>query len=249
MSGLIKLCGVLPDQFNPDGVEPREEELRALAGARLIDRRNGMLRPVTDFDPEGAGYLHAALDARMAPRRQVGFLDGRPGNRPGARRHPHRVPAPLRRGSRHREGQPQSRRRRPLRRLGDRATTTGGNSCKGRTTMAGPTTLGRRQPATTADPAPAKVRSLRRAPRARLEAPRCCSARCSAPPFQRSPRRAWRRSSARGMGPTDATHVVIVGAWWTGKFTEAAMKHFPFASACRERARSVCAASVMRTVG
>jgi len=75
VSGLIRLCRVLPDEFNPDGVEPREEELRALAGARLIRRRDGMLRLVTDFDPEAAGYVQAALDARMTPRRQVRFLD------------------------------------------------------------------------------------------------------------------------------------------------------------------------------
>ena len=75
VSGLIRLCRVLPDEFNPDGVEPREEELRALAGARLIHRRNGMLRLISDFDPESAGYLNAALDARMAPRRGVGFVD------------------------------------------------------------------------------------------------------------------------------------------------------------------------------
>jgi hypothetical protein len=75
VSGLMKLCRVLPDRFSPDGIEPREEELRALAGSRLFHRRNGMLRLVTDFDPEGAGYLNAALDARMAPRRQVAFVD------------------------------------------------------------------------------------------------------------------------------------------------------------------------------
>ena len=75
VSDLMKLCRVLPDEFNPDGIEPREGELRALAGARLIHRRNAMLRLITDFDPEAAGYLNAALDARMAPRRQVGFVD------------------------------------------------------------------------------------------------------------------------------------------------------------------------------
>jgi hypothetical protein len=75
VSDLMKFCRVLPDKFNPDAIEPREEELRALADARLIHRRNGMLRLITDFDPEAAGYLNAALDARMAPRRQVGFLN------------------------------------------------------------------------------------------------------------------------------------------------------------------------------
>jgi hypothetical protein len=75
VSGLMKLCRALADRANPDGVEPREEELRALAGARLFKRRNGMTRLLADFDPESAGYLQAAVDARMAPRRQVEFVD------------------------------------------------------------------------------------------------------------------------------------------------------------------------------
>lgn len=74
-SDLMRLCRVLPDRYNPDGVEPREEELRTLAGVKLIQRRNGMLRLIADLDPESGGYVKTALDARTAPRRQVGFLD------------------------------------------------------------------------------------------------------------------------------------------------------------------------------
>ena len=75
VSGLMKLCRAMANQADPDGIEPRENELRALAGARLFKRRNGMTRLLADFDPESAGYLQAALDARMAPRRQVEFVD------------------------------------------------------------------------------------------------------------------------------------------------------------------------------
>lgn len=76
-SDLVQFCRRVPDVFDPDGAEPRENELRARAGARRSERRNGMGgRYVLDTDPESDGYILAALDALIAPRRRVAFVDG-----------------------------------------------------------------------------------------------------------------------------------------------------------------------------
>lgn len=72
---LAALCRAVPDRFDPDGAEPREEELRAKSGFKVIHRRDGLLRWVIDAHPEAAGFLATALDARTTPRRPVAFLD------------------------------------------------------------------------------------------------------------------------------------------------------------------------------
>lgn len=74
-SEFVQLCRQVPDVFDPDGAEPREEELRRLAGARTIKRRDGGYRTIIDHDPESAGFVLTALDALTAPRRTVTFLD------------------------------------------------------------------------------------------------------------------------------------------------------------------------------
>ncbi|HEY8590581.1 MAG TPA: DUF222 domain-containing protein [Naasia sp.] len=73
-SDLVQFCRRVPDVFDPDGAAPREEELRALAGARRIQRPNGMGRYILDADPESDGFLRAAMDAFTSPRRQVVFI-------------------------------------------------------------------------------------------------------------------------------------------------------------------------------
>jgi hypothetical protein len=75
VADLPVLCRRVRDQFDPDGIEPREEELRARAGFSIVHRRDGLLRWVIDAHPEAAGFLTAALDANLAPSRRVAFLD------------------------------------------------------------------------------------------------------------------------------------------------------------------------------
>jgi hypothetical protein len=72
---LNRLCRTLPDRFDPDGAEPREEALRARAGLRVARDRNGLVKWIVTMDPESAGMLTTALDARTAPRRQPRFVD------------------------------------------------------------------------------------------------------------------------------------------------------------------------------
>ena len=72
---LAKLCGQVIDRFDPDGVEPREEELRARSGITVINGRDGLVTWIVKMHPEAAGFLTAAVDARTAPRRSVGFDD------------------------------------------------------------------------------------------------------------------------------------------------------------------------------
>ncbi len=71
----VRLCRRVPDVFDPDGAEPREEELRALAGARTVKRRDGGYRTIIDHDPESAGFVLTAIDALASPRRNLTFLD------------------------------------------------------------------------------------------------------------------------------------------------------------------------------
>ncbi|BDZ46838.1 HNH endonuclease signature motif containing protein [Naasia aerilata] len=72
---LSALCRAIPDVFDPEGAELREEELRAKSGFKIVHRRDGLLRWIIDAHPEAAGFLTAALDARTAPRRAVVFAD------------------------------------------------------------------------------------------------------------------------------------------------------------------------------
>ena len=72
---LARLCRQVVDRFDPDGAAPREEELRAKSGITVITGRDGLITWIVKMHPEAAGLLTAAVDARTAPRRSVGFVD------------------------------------------------------------------------------------------------------------------------------------------------------------------------------
>ena len=72
---LARLCRQVVDRFDPDGVEPREEELRARSGITVINGRDGLITWIVKMHPEAAGFLTAAVDARTAPRRIPSFMD------------------------------------------------------------------------------------------------------------------------------------------------------------------------------
>ncbi|WP_251857564.1 HNH endonuclease signature motif containing protein [Herbiconiux sp. L3-i23] len=72
---LRDVCRVLPEQFDPDGVEHREKVIRAQRGVTGIALESGGFRYIVDTDAEGSAYWEAAIDARIAPRRQVRFHD------------------------------------------------------------------------------------------------------------------------------------------------------------------------------
>ena len=75
MRQLGRLCTELRDRFDQDGIEPREEDLRAKSGLKVSRTRDGLVRWTIDMDPETAGFATTALDARTAPRRRVRFED------------------------------------------------------------------------------------------------------------------------------------------------------------------------------
>ncbi|MFC0681797.1 DUF222 domain-containing protein [Lysobacter korlensis] len=70
-----RLCGALRDRLDPDGIEPREEVMRAKAGIRETRTRDGLTRWIMDMDPEAEGIIRTAIDAITAPRRKVRFTD------------------------------------------------------------------------------------------------------------------------------------------------------------------------------
>jgi hypothetical protein len=72
---LGRLCRQLVERYDPDGAEPREEELRAKSGVRVIHGRDGLTTWIVTMHPEAAGLITTAVDARTAPRRQPSFLD------------------------------------------------------------------------------------------------------------------------------------------------------------------------------
>lgn len=72
---LARLGNGMRDYWDPDGAAPREEALRARSGMRIIELGNGLVRHVIDAHPEATGWLRAAIDARLAPRREVRFSD------------------------------------------------------------------------------------------------------------------------------------------------------------------------------
>jgi hypothetical protein len=72
---LGRLCRFAIDRADPEGVAVREEEFRRRAGVRIAHLPDGMLRWIVTMDPESAGYLTAALDARTAPRREPRFRE------------------------------------------------------------------------------------------------------------------------------------------------------------------------------
>lgn len=68
------LCRRVRDGADPDGVQPREEEARARSGARIVPRPDGGARWILDLNPEAQGFLTAAVEARIAPRRDIRFV-------------------------------------------------------------------------------------------------------------------------------------------------------------------------------
>ncbi|MCU1437868.1 MAG: hypothetical protein JWP66_955, partial [Naasia sp.] len=70
---LARLCRRIPETLDPDGAEPREDEIRARAGVKELRPRNGLERFLVEADPERAGIVRAAFDAITAPARQVRF--------------------------------------------------------------------------------------------------------------------------------------------------------------------------------
>jgi hypothetical protein len=72
---LARLCGELRERLDPDGAELREDLLRRRAGIRMVRTRDGGTRWILDLHPEAKGILRAAIDARTAPRRKLGFSD------------------------------------------------------------------------------------------------------------------------------------------------------------------------------
>jgi len=68
-----RVCRHTIQWADADGVEPREAELRRRRGVQVAHLPDGMLRWIVTMDPESAGFLTAALDARTAPRREPHF--------------------------------------------------------------------------------------------------------------------------------------------------------------------------------
>ncbi|MEO7133171.1 MAG: DUF222 domain-containing protein [Vicinamibacterales bacterium] len=68
-----RVCRQVIDRYDPDGAEPREDELRARSGIKVIRGRDGLITWIVTMHPEAAGFLTTALDARTAPRRQPVF--------------------------------------------------------------------------------------------------------------------------------------------------------------------------------
>lgn len=68
-----RLCCSLRDRLDPDGAEPREDELPARSGVRVSRNSDGAEVWVLTMHPEASGILAAAVDARTAPRRQPTF--------------------------------------------------------------------------------------------------------------------------------------------------------------------------------
>ena len=72
---LTRLCRQAVDRCDPDGAEPREDELRSRAGITVIHGRDGLVTWIVKMHPEAAGLIGAAVDARTAPRRVPTFDD------------------------------------------------------------------------------------------------------------------------------------------------------------------------------
>jgi len=73
--GLRQICKSCIAHADPDGLELREADLVEKAGMKVIQRRNGMTAFLAEADPESAGFLLTALEARTSPRRMVVFDD------------------------------------------------------------------------------------------------------------------------------------------------------------------------------
>jgi hypothetical protein len=72
---LRRLCREAIERADPDGAEPREDELRRRSGVQIVRRRDGLVQWIITMHPEAAGLLMTAVDARTAPRRQPTFRE------------------------------------------------------------------------------------------------------------------------------------------------------------------------------
>lgn len=72
---LERVCRQVVNYCDPDGAEPREDELRARSGVSVIRGRDGLVTWIVKMHPEAAGFLTTAVDARTAPRREVTFTE------------------------------------------------------------------------------------------------------------------------------------------------------------------------------
>lgn len=72
---LTRLVRTLPDRFDPQGAEQREELLRQRSTVTVRQLPDGIIRFIADFHPEAAGFMLTALDARTSPRRLPRFID------------------------------------------------------------------------------------------------------------------------------------------------------------------------------
>jgi hypothetical protein len=72
---LRRLCREAIEHADPDGAEPREDELRRRSGVQIVRRRDGLVQWIITMHPEAAGFLTTAVDARTAPRRQPTFQE------------------------------------------------------------------------------------------------------------------------------------------------------------------------------
>lgn len=70
-----RLCRQAVDRFDPDGVEPREDDLRSRAGLTIVRGSDGMTTFIIKSHAEAAGYILTALDARTAPQRVPTFAE------------------------------------------------------------------------------------------------------------------------------------------------------------------------------
>jgi len=70
---LARLTRELPDRFDVDGADGREQRLREQSKVTLRQLPSGLTRLIADLHPEAAGLVRTALDAQTAPRRQVAF--------------------------------------------------------------------------------------------------------------------------------------------------------------------------------
>lgn len=66
---LAGLCRTIRDRYDADGSPGREEGIRRRAGVTILARPDGLTSYHILTDPEGAGFLNAAFDARTNPRR------------------------------------------------------------------------------------------------------------------------------------------------------------------------------------
>lgn len=66
VDGLPKLIAHLEAHLDPDGVQPREDELHAARALRIWQDRHGMVRLQGALDPTGGAFVKAAIDSLVS---------------------------------------------------------------------------------------------------------------------------------------------------------------------------------------